>query len=181
VKSQCNYTISSLKANLIAIPVSIAILFLFILVYMLIWEGFSVIAALNSTYLKFQVFLPVFIILVFLHEAIHWLSFRIVGKIASEHCRLGFQWKTITPFAHCTVPMPASAYKISLILPALILGIIPSLTALAFGIPWLLIYGILFTITGGGDFIILWLIRKVNKGQLLQDHPTRCGCEIITS
>ncbi|MFC1898261.1 DUF3267 domain-containing protein [Candidatus Cloacimonadota bacterium] len=128
-----------------------------------------------------QIFLPAFIVLAFLHEAIHWLSFRIFGKVKPKYCRLGFQWKTITPYAHCSVPMKANVYRISLILPALLVGIIPSIIAIIFGFPWLLIYGIIFTITGGGDFIILWLIRNVKKDQLLQDHPSRCGCEVISS
>ncbi|MDO9576523.1 MAG: DUF3267 domain-containing protein [Candidatus Cloacimonadales bacterium] len=136
-------------------------------------------ATLSSPFMKLQVFLPVFIVLAYLHEAIHWLAFSIFGKVDSKHCRLGFQWKTLTPYAHCSVPLKASVYRISLILPALLLGIIPSIVAIIFGFSWLLVYGIVFTITGGGDFIILWLIRKVEKNQLLQDHHTRCGCEVI--
>lgn len=152
---------------------------MFVGTYIFVRNGFSIISALSSPFLKLQVFLPVFLILAFLHEAIHWFAFRIFGKVDSKHCRLGFQWKTITPYAHCSIPMKADVYRISLILPGLLLGIIPSIISIIFSFSWLLIYGIIFTIVSGGDFIILWLIRKIKNDQFVQDHPTRCGCTVV--
>jgi Putative zincin peptidase len=181
VQANTNYTISSLKANLIAIPVALMIIFLFVLTYILVWSGFPVREVLRSPYLKLQVFLPMFVVLVLLHEAIHWISFLVFGKVDKKYCKLGFQWRTITPYAHCSVPMKASVYRISLFLPILLLGIIPSFYAIISGLSWLLVYGIVFTITGGGDFIILWLMRKVEKDRFVKDHPSRCGCELICS
>ncbi len=158
-----NFTISSLQANLYAIPLAIFIVAALYIPFILVWGISPLMKALYSPYLSLQVFLPVFILLALLHEIIHWLAFRLAGKIGPSHLKIGFQWKTLTPYAHCDAAMKASAYRISLILPALLLGIIPSIVALIFGVSWLLIYGIIFTIVGGGDFIILWLIRKVKK------------------
>ena len=178
-ENKLDFTISSLQANLYAIPLAILIIAVLYIPFILIWGLSPLVSAVYSPFLKLQIFLPVFVLLALLHEIIHWLAFRFAGKIDHSHLKIGFQWKTLTPYAHCDAAMKASAYRISLILPALILGIIPSIVALISGISWLLIYGIIFSIVGGGDFIILWLIRKVKKDQLLQDHPSRCGCEMI--
>jgi len=176
---ETNFTITSLQANLYAIPLAIFIIAALYIPFILIWSVTPLMKVLYSPFISLKVFLPVFILLALLYEIIHWLAFRWAGKIDATHLKIGFQWKTLTPYAHCDASMPAYAYRISLILPALLLGIIPSIVALIFGISWLLIYGIIFTIVGGGDFIILWLIRKVKKDQLLQDHPSRCGCKAI--
>ena len=180
-KIKTDYTISSLKANLFALPVVfLTIIFLYI-PYIMIWDLSLLLSAAYSPFMELRFFLPAFVILAFLHEVIHWLAFRFIGKIDPSHLKIGFQWKTITPYAHCDIAMKTSAYRVSLILPALLLGIIPSVVALVFGIPWLMIYGMIFTVVSGGDFIILWLIRKVKKDQLLQDHPSRCGCKISST
>jgi len=36
----------------------------------------------------------------------------------------------------------------------------------------------LFTIAAGGDFIVLWILRKTDSNNLVEDHPTRAGCFI---
>jgi hypothetical protein len=89
------------------------------------------------------------------------------------------KWKILTPYAHCKIPLKASVYRIALLLPAILLGIIPAIIAIIFGISWLLLYGILFTVLAGGDLLIFWIIRKVKSDELVEDHPERCGCFIV--
>jgi len=87
----------------------------------------------------------------FLHEVLHATGFLIFGKLTFSQVQIGIKWKYLTPFAHCRLPLKASIYRIALLLPALLLGIVPSIIALIFGKSWLLIYGTLFTILAGGD------------------------------
>jgi hypothetical protein len=174
-----NFTISAFQVNLIALPISIITVYLFLSVYRIIWHELSVEMILHSPFMKLGIFLPVFVFLALLHEIIHWAAFRILGHVEKQNCKIGFQWKTITPYVHCSVPLPAKIYRISLLLPGLLLGIIPTVIAMTFGISWLLIYGIIFTIVSIGDIIILWLLRKVEKTMLVLDNPTKCGCEVI--
>ncbi|HET6528317.1 MAG TPA: hypothetical protein VFG39_06165, partial [Balneolaceae bacterium] len=44
---------------------------------------------------------------------------------------------------------------------------------------WLLGFGLLFTLAAGGDILILWLLRKVDDGLLVQDHPDLVGCVVL--
>jgi hypothetical protein len=48
-----------------------------------------------------------------------------------------------------------------------------------FGNLWLVLLGGLFILAAGGDFLILWSIRGVDKDALVEDHPTRAGCYVL--
>jgi hypothetical protein len=63
-------------------------------------------------------------------------------------------------------------------MPAIILGIIPSLAAIILGNPGLLVFGMFFTLAAGGDFLIINLLRNESKDDLVLDHPSEAGCYI---
>lgn len=64
-------------------------------------------------------------------------------------------------------------------MPGLVLGIFPSLIGIITGYGWIMLFGLLFLLAAGGDILIIWLIRNVEAGKLVKDHPTRAGCCII--
>ena len=110
------------------------------------------------------------------HELLHVWAWRLAGRVPKDTVRLGFQWKTITPYAHCTVPMAARAYRIGAMTPGIVLGVLPALIGLALGGGVVFLFGLLFTLAAGGDALILWLLRDVPPEWLVEDHPTRAGC-----
>ena len=84
----------------------------------------------------------------------------------------------LTPYCHRKEPLNVSQYMIGAIMPAIILGFIPLILAIFIGNLGLLIFGMFFTLAAGGDFLIINLIRKENKDDLVQDHPSEAGCYI---
>jgi hypothetical protein len=64
------------------------------------------------------------------------------------------------------------------IAPAIILGFIPSVVAIIIGNFGLLIFGLVFTVVAAGDFLIINLLRKENKDDFVEDHPSEAGCYI---
>jgi hypothetical protein len=76
--------------------------------------------------------------------------------------------------------MEARTYKIGAAMPGLLLGLLPASLALLSRNGWLLIYGVLFTWTAGGDALILWLLRNVEPGARVEDHPTKVGCYVLS-
>ncbi len=172
-------SISMLKANFYALPMIVLSIILIALPYYFLWGRANIKDGFASIYSTLIVFLPVIILGTCLHEILHGLSFLIFGKLFLKQIKIGFQWKTITPYAHCKVPITAGVYRIALIMPALLMGIIPSIIALITGTGWLMIYGIFFIIVACGDLLVVWIIRKAKHNQLVQDHPTRCGCCIF--
>ena len=112
------------------------------------------------------------------HEALHAAAWRLAGRVPAGTVRLGFQWKSLTPYAHCAVPMAAGAYRIGAAVPGVVLGLLPALLGLATGGGALFLFGLLFTLAAGGDAFILWLRRDVPAELLVADHPERAGCYV---
>lgn len=92
--------------------------------------------------------------------------------------KFGILWKMLTPYCHCREALNVKQYIIGAFTPAIFLGIVPSLVAIATGNFGLLIFGIFFTVSAGGDFLVINLIRKENSTDLVQDHPSEAGCYI---
>ena len=172
-------SISALSANLYAIPIVLISIICLVFPFILIWDWQTFTKGFLSIYMALPYFITAFVMGAFLHEILHAIGFLIFGKLMVKQVQIGIKWKYLTPFAHCMVPLKASVYRIALLLPAIILGIVPSLIAIIIGKSWLLIYGTLFTILAGGDFLVFWIIRKVSSYKLVQDHPERCGCYIV--
>ncbi|QDK82399.1 DUF3267 domain-containing protein [Spirosoma sp. KCTC 42546] len=114
------------------------------------------------------------------HELIHGLTAMWVGRLPWQKIKFGVQWQSGTPYCHPTVPMPARAYRIVVIMPLVTLGLVPYGAALATGNVWLLAFGVFFTLAAFGDIIILWLMRHLRATELVQDHPTKVGLIIVS-
>src|SRR5690606_5892329 len=103
---------------------------------------------------------------------------RLAGRVPAGTVRLGFQWKAFTPYAHCSVPMAAGAYRVGAAVPGVVLGVLPALAGLVTGGGAVFLFGLLFTLAAGGDALILWLLRDVPTDRLVEDHPSRAGCYV---
>jgi hypothetical protein len=113
------------------------------------------------------------------HELIHGLAWAVAGQKPFSAIKFGFQWKTLTPYAHLKEPVEVNAYRIGAFMPGFILGILAYFLGLALGDGNLLWFSLIHTAAAGGDWLILWLIRKEKAGSLVEDHPTRAGCYVL--
>ena len=75
--------------------------------------------------------------------------------------------------------MKLKHYRLGGVMPYVILGIVPSLISLISGNSAMLLFGIVFTFAAGGDLTILWLLRKEDRNEIVQDHPDKIGCFIL--
>lgn len=116
---------------------------------------------------------------VLLHELIHMFAWMLFAKKPLKAFKLGFQWKSLTPYAHCREAMDIRPYRIGAFAPGFLLGILPWLVSLLTGDILLMVYGFLYTVAASGDFLILWLIRDIKPNTLVEDHPTNAGCYVI--
>jgi hypothetical protein len=113
------------------------------------------------------------------HELIHMLTWALFARKSLKAFRLGFQWKSMTPYAHCKEPMDILSYRIGAFAPGLLLGILPWFISLFTADILLFFYGFLYTTAAGGDFLVLWIIRNMKPNTLVEDHPSNAGCYII--
>ncbi|MFA5834265.1 MAG: DUF3267 domain-containing protein [Bacteroidota bacterium] len=164
-----------LKAQTASLPFGLfAIIEFFLFVF--IW-GFEPIKSASNMLLPWY-FFPIFAVGIVFHELIHGLSWMIGGQLSIKQVKFGFQVKTLTPYAHCIVPIPKSGYVFGTLMPAIVLGFLPFLLSLVNGNGWIFIFGVLFTFTAVGDFLIVWLIRSVEWDRLVEDHPENAGCYV---
>jgi hypothetical protein len=162
-----------LKAQSASLPFglfAVAEFFLFAAVW-----GFEPVKSAGDILLPWY-FFPIFTVGIVLHELIHGLAWMFAGKLSFKEMKFGFQVKTLTPYAHCTVPVPKSAYVIGTMMPVIVLGFGPFLVSIANGNGWILLFGVLFTFAAVGDFLIVWLIRTVPWNAMVEDHPENAGC-----
>lgn len=118
---------------------------------------------------------------VVVHEFIHGISWAYFGSKPLVAIKFGFQWKTLTPYAHLKEPVEVRAYRIGAFMPGFVLGILPYAISLLTGNGNLFWFGLVHTTLAGGDWLVLWLIRNVRAGLLVEDHPTNAGCYVIAS
>jgi hypothetical protein len=116
---------------------------------------------------------------ILIHELIHVAAWAGISKKPLSVFKLGFQWQSLTPYAHCMEPMDVRSYRLGSFAPGFLLGILPWTVSLFTGDILLFLFGLLFTTAAGGDFLILWVIRGLKPGTLVEDHPFNAGCYII--
>ena len=151
--------------------------FQFILFYMLYGSKKTEI----TVHLLKPISLALLIASIMVHELIHGLAWMGFGKKAFSAIKLGVQWETLTPYAHLKMPIEVNAYRIGGFMPGFVLGILPFSLSLILGDSNLLWFGIIQTAAASGDWLILWLLRNVKGGMLVEDHPSRAGCYVYES
>jgi hypothetical protein len=174
-----DYTIDVVKVNIYALGLFIPIFATYLLLYSVVY-GFSVMV--NDFFVFFSnplIFLISLIVGAVLHEMIHAICWSWLDGIPWNNIQFGFKWKTLTPYVHCPVPVEVNNYRWGVAMPCLVLGIIPYTLSLIFQNGWLLGFGLMFTVVASGDILMLWLLRCVKSGKLVQDHPDLMGCQVI--
>jgi hypothetical protein len=174
--SKRDLSISMARANVVVMFISIPVVILQFIVFVALHGADKLRPIWSAALLILLVLLGVVI-----HELIHGISWVIFGRKPFSAITFGFQWKTITPYAHLKEPVDVSAYRIGAFLPGFVLGILPYILSLVLGNGDLFWFSLVHTSAAGGDWLILWLIRHVKAGLQVEDHPTNAGCYVIES
>lgn len=168
----------------LAIPMAranIIVAFIVIPVVILQFIIFTMVHGLEkmATTWNFIILIIAVLLGVVLHELIHGIAWVIFGRKPFSAIKFGFQWKSLTPYAHLKEPVEVNAYRIGAFMPGFILGILVYILSLVLGDGNLFWFSLIHTSAAGGDWLILWLIRHVKSGTLVEDHPTNAGCYVI--
>ena len=171
------YSLGFTEANVYALLLALPLIALLLLPYAFIYGW----AALGADLPVFLVNIPLFLLSVLvgtvLHEFIHAVCWSWFDGIPWSKIEFGIKWKVLTPYVHCPEPVEVSNYRWGVAMPGMVLGILPYITALILQSGWLLGLGLVFTIAASGDVLILWLLRNLEKGSRVQDHPDLIGCK----
>lgn len=112
----------------------------------------------------------------FIHEVAHLAGYWLFGRVPLGVLRLRFGGVALAPQVHCPVVIPAGAYRLMLILPALLLGVLPGLLAIFAGWWVLLVWSMWQLVAAGGDVACLWALRGLPGDAPVLAHPNRLGC-----
>ncbi len=125
------------------------------------------------------VFLPVFVVSIVIHEALHGAGYVLFGGARWRDVSFGMNWKALAPYAHCRVAVPVFGYRMSVVLPGVLLGVVPWIAGLLTGSGALTFYGFIMIAAASGDMIIPWLLRGIDGKEMVLDHPWEAGCRVV--
>jgi hypothetical protein len=180
-------TVNAVKANLFVVLLFVPLAIVLALPFYLVWQHLFTAASLrlyfqeNINWLKATLPLLIFgplIAGIILHELIHGLTWARFATQGFKSIRFGIMWKVMTPYCHCKEPLSLKGYRLGVIMPAVVLGFIPLIYAFVTGNVGIFVFGFFFTIAAGGDFMMLYLLRKEHVSSFVQDHPDKIGCYV---
>ena len=174
MENKRDLSISMARANIIVMFISLPV----VIIQFVGFIGLHGIDGLGITWSYFTLIIAV-LLGVLVHELIHGISWVIFGRQPFSAIKFGFQWKSLTPYAHLKEPVDVNPYRVGAFMPGLLLGILPYFLSLALGDGNLFWFSLIHTSAAGGDWLILWLIRSVKSSTLVEDHPTNAGCYVI--
>ena len=171
------------KANLFSIGLIIPIIIVFLGPYLLLWTSdteLSFIELLKETFLqpiKERPYLTLVIILfgVLVHELLHGISWARYTGNGMKDIKFGVIWSMLTPYCRCEVPLNVKHFLFGLLAPGIALGLLPAIYGLVSQNAGIMLFGMFFTLVGGGDYLLAWNLRKESMDSLVKDHPTAVG------
>ena len=174
MENKRDLSIPMVRANIIVMFIMVPVAILQFVIFNIVHST----KGLATTW-NFMILVTIVLIGVVVHELIHGISWMVFGHKPFSAIKFGFQWKTLTPYAHLKEPVEVNAYRIGAFMPGIILGILIYILSVVFGDGNLFWFSLIHTSASGGDWLILWLIRNVKSGTLVEDHPTNAGCYVI--
>lgn len=172
-------TVSMSWANLMAfVMLPLAFLLLW-LPYRLVWQDWPFASFIDTSFAGVLTIVLVLALSLIGHELLHAAGFWLVGGAPLNRIKFGFSWQGFAPYAHCRAPLRTTAYRISVAMPGLFLGVIPGLLGVALQRPLLVMWATLMLLAAGGDAAVLWAVRKVPGTARVLDHPQKVGCQVL--
>ncbi len=177
-------TVSIAKANVMAILLSLPIIFVCVSIYLLRWwpvRSMQTDAQVTETALfrDIVVFLLLMVVCLVAHEGIHGVTWRFFCKEGWKSIHFGVMWSSLTPYCHCKEELRFGGYVLGCIMPLLVLGIGLYIVSLFASSAIILFLSIMNILGAGGDMFIALKLRKYKKS-LIFDHPTACGFTAFT-
>ncbi|MFZ4814818.1 MAG: DUF3267 domain-containing protein, partial [Phototrophicaceae bacterium] len=168
------------QINGIALVWSILLLVVPLLIYAAVHGDFlGLIGSMGGSWQQFLWTLGLFFLLIVAHEGCHALGWKFAGGLPWSVMSFGMKWQTLTPYAHAKGEMRADAYRIGVILPLILTGVLPFLIALWVAHPTTAFIASVMISAAVGDLLVLWIMRGLPPDALVKDHPSKAGCIVV--
>ena len=94
------------------------------------------------------------------HEFLHMVGYVWFGKAAWHQVRFDIRWRSLVVYARCRAPLTQRALVLAAVLPAVVLGVLPSAAGIATGTWWLTAYGFTMLVVASGDLTLIWRFAR---------------------
>lgn len=141
------------------------------------WSGLG--DAVVSILLWTVIGVVVYAVSAVIHEVLHIVAMVLVARVPLSSLRFGMRLSEGVLYVHTDRAMTAAAYRVVLLLPAVVQGILPAAIGTVVGIGWLVLYGYVMIVSAIGDFAVLQLIRPLGTDAIVRDHPAKIGCQVL--
>lgn len=118
------------------------------------------------------ILIAIYIVLLILHELIHGFGFIVFCK--AKRSDISFGVKLSKGYAYCSnkKPMTRNGYRLAIILPMIITGLIPAIIcAIFFDVKWVILFAAAFS-GGSGDIAMFISTLQYSKDKMFLDHPS---------
>ena len=170
------FVFASGKANLYVFIISCCIVVLCLFLFFMVWKSSLFLSGFSLNIIQFISILSVGLVI---HELLHGAIWALWTPEGVKSIKFWIKFSALTPYCHCKEPLKVKHYKIGIISPLIILGIIPLIVSLIIGNRIIYFYGMLFSCMASGDIIVLFLLWKLGHNRYVSDHPTKMGFTLL--
>jgi hypothetical protein len=153
-----------------------------LLPFIYIWGYSDSIAVIGNIHESFFQWIATFVLMLllfmlsiiiggFLHEVIHAIFFAPFLPSKFKGLKFGYMKEKMALYVHLKEPISIAGFRIGLIMPAVILGVLPIIYGLLFGYLSILLFGILLTAASIGDLLLLAKTFHLNSRFIIKDLP----------
>ena len=175
-------TVGMVYANVMAILLGLPIILFLLILYLLRLFYGPESAAASWRGADFVLIFLFCLLLIFVHELIHGITWAVFAKKGRKAISFGFIPQYLTPYCTCNDPLKKGEYITGALMPALLLGFLPAAGAIVTGSAVLFCISAVMIFAGGGDLtIVLKLLRyKTESSEALYlDHPYQAGLVVF--
>lgn len=119
----------------------------------------------------------IYLLSVVIHEGLHVATMVAFG-VPLRSIRAGAHLREGVVYVHAGHDLAVVPYRVVLLMPALVLGVLPSMYGLLTGDWGWTLYGFVMLISAAGDFAVIDRLRGLPTGTLVRDHPEKVGCKV---
>jgi hypothetical protein len=163
------------QANIVSFILFFAAILVFGLPFIFFWSLPEFLVAWISFLTDLKTLLPSILGGMAVHEVLHAIAWAAFCRNGFRSIEFGIHWKSLAPYVHCSEFLRLRHYRIGVLLPGVLLGLLPALAGTVTGITWLFCFGIFFTAGAAGDFLSLYALRRFQAQDLVMDHPRHLG------
>ena len=132
-----------------------------------------------SLILYIACFIVFYVLFIIAHEYVHYLTYRIFGKVKKENLKFGIVIKSGMAYCISLQPNTVKISRLSLMMPLYILVIPALILAVIFQYGFAAFMCALFASGSAGDLWYVWTLRKYPKEKyIIESLPSDLGYEI---